>query len=109
MPVPGLLHKYHGRVLLTLTGACAVHCRYCFRRHFPYADASPTRINWGYVYDYLQNNTDVHEVILSGGDPLTWPDERLANTGEPACGHSPSATSPCSHAAAGGCSQPGDR
>ena len=40
MPVPGLIHKYHGRVLLTLTGACAIHCRYCFRRHFPYPEAS---------------------------------------------------------------------
>ena len=94
MPVPGMLHKYQGRVLLTLTGACAVHCRYCFRRHFPYADASPTRINWGYVCDYLQNHPDVHQVILRGGNPLTWPDERLANIAARLAAPSPSATPP---------------
>ncbi len=46
MVVPGVLHKYHGRVLLTATGACAVHCRYCFRRHFPYAEANPVVDQW---------------------------------------------------------------
>lgn len=67
---PGVLHKYHGRVLLTATGACAVHCRYCFRRHFPYAEENPGRESWQSALDYLETNPDVEELILSGGDPL---------------------------------------
>lgn len=74
---PGLLHKYHGRVLLTLTGACAIHCRYCFRRHFPYSNANPTRSAWNDVLDYLRNDTSINEVIFSGGDPLSLSDQRL--------------------------------
>ncbi|MEA2078632.1 MAG: EF-P beta-lysylation protein EpmB [Pseudomonadota bacterium] len=77
MPAAGLLHKYQGRVLLTLTGACAIHCRYCFRRHYPYNDANPTR-EQGQTIDYLRHQTEVTEVILSGGDPLTLSDTRLA-------------------------------
>lgn len=69
-PMSGLLHKYHGRVLLTLTGACAVHCRYCFRRHFPYQDHNPGRHGWQSVLDYIAVHPEIHEVILSGGDPL---------------------------------------
>ncbi len=72
---PGLIHKYPGRALLTLTGACAIHCRYCFRRHFPYAASTPD-ID-GQVLDYLGRRGDIHELILSGGDPLMWPNERL--------------------------------
>ncbi len=68
--LPGLLHKYHGRVLLTLTGGCAIHCRYCFRRHFPYGEENPGRDNWQGVVDYLQANPEVEELVLSGGDPL---------------------------------------
>jgi len=75
----GVLQKYHGRVLLLTTGACAVHCRYCFRRHFPYAEANAARADWSSAIRYLQANTDVHEVILSGGDPLTLSDERLSH------------------------------
>lgn len=78
MPVPGLLHKYEGRVLLTVTGACAIHCRYCFRRHYPYAEANPLRERWPRIMDYLRNDTSIREVILSGGDPLVLRDERLA-------------------------------
>ncbi|MCO6412346.1 MAG: EF-P beta-lysylation protein EpmB [Thiogranum sp.] len=78
MPVPGLLHKYRGRVLLTLTGACAVHCRYCFRRHYPYNEANPTRDHWESTIAYLAHQRDVNEVILSGGDPLSLSDERLS-------------------------------
>lgn len=78
-PVAGLLHKYHGRVLLTVTGSCAVHCRYCFRRHFPYEDNNPGRIGWQAVWEYLQLHTEITEVILSGGDPLMAPDPVLAN------------------------------
>jgi EF-P beta-lysylation protein EpmB len=78
MPAPGVLHKYQGRVLLTLTGACAVHCRYCFRRHYPYGDANPVAEHWSQTYQYLQSRRDVDEVILSGGDPLNLSDTRLA-------------------------------
>ncbi len=77
MPVPGLLHKYAGRVLLTLTGACGVHCRYCFRRHFPYSDANPAPDQWQQALDYIADRDDVHEVLLSGGDPLSLSDRRL--------------------------------
>ncbi len=68
--IPGLIHKYKNRVLLTVTGACAVHCRYCFRRHFPYQDNNPGRAGWQLVLDYIANDPNIHEVILSGGDPL---------------------------------------
>jgi len=78
MPVPGLLHKYRGRALLTLTGACAVHCRYCFRRHFPYGAANPGAAHWEAVLAYLRRHEDIGELILSGGDPLTLPDARLS-------------------------------
>ena len=74
----GLLHKYQGRVLLIATGACGVHCRYCFRRHFPYADETARSDDWREALDYLRGETGVNEVILSGGDPLTLSDERLA-------------------------------
>ena len=77
MPAPGVLHKYQGRVLLTTTGACAIHCRYCFRRHYPYSDANPTREHRQTI-DYLHRQAGVTEVILSGGDPLTLSDARLA-------------------------------
>lgn len=78
MAVPGVLHKYQGRVLLTVTGACAVHCRYCFRRHFPYADANPAIDQWRGALDYIAGDNSISEVILSGGDPLTQTDRRLS-------------------------------
>jgi EF-P beta-lysylation protein EpmB len=78
MPVPGVLHKYQGRVLLTSTGACAVHCRYCFRRHYPYQQANPHR-QQQQTLDYLRANPQVTEIILSGGDPLTLSDSKLAS------------------------------
>jgi EF-P beta-lysylation protein EpmB len=73
----GLLHKYSGRVLLVATGACAVHCRYCFRRHFPYSDESASAHGWQPALDVLRADTTVSEVILSGGDPLSLSDRRL--------------------------------
>ena len=76
-PVPGLLHKYHGRALLITTGACAIHCRYCFRRHFPYSDANPSVNKWTKALEYLAADPAITEIILSGGDPLTLTDERL--------------------------------
>lgn len=75
---PGVLHKYEGRVLLTATGACAIHCRYCFRRHFPYAEANASTEQWRAALEYVMAHPDIREVILSGGDPLTLSDRRLA-------------------------------
>jgi EF-P beta-lysylation protein EpmB len=75
---PGLLHKYRGRALLAMTGACAVHCRYCFRRHFPYADESAVR-DPAPALEHIARDAGIHEVILSGGDPLTLSDRRLAD------------------------------
>lgn len=66
----GLIHKYYGRVLLTLTGICAVNCRYCFRRHFPYQSNNPGRTGWSEALNYIRNDATITEVILSGGDPL---------------------------------------
>lgn len=77
-PVPGILHKYHGRVLLVVTGACAVHCRYCFRRHFPYNEQQATGARLDEALAWLEQRPDVEEVILSGGDPLSLSDRRLA-------------------------------
>jgi EF-P beta-lysylation protein EpmB len=74
-----LIHKYHGRVLLTLTGACAIHCRYCFRRHFPYGNASYNSSTNDLQMTYLSDNPEVSEVILSGGDPLMVSDQKLAS------------------------------
>ncbi len=77
--IPGLLHKYQGRVLLVTTGACAIHCRYCFRRHFSYADSNPLKSALNRIVDYIQSDLSINEVILSGGDPLSLSDERLAS------------------------------
>ena len=104
-PLPGVVHKYRGRLLLLVTGACGIHCRYCFRRHFPYppsvplrgnppsvplrgnppsvplrgnAEASPGAEQWDRALDYVRGDPTVTEVILSGGDPLSVSDRRLA-------------------------------
>lgn len=74
---PGLLHKYDGRVLLVATGACAVHCRYCFRRHFPYGEESALQQGWEPALERLRADPSVGEVILSGGDPWSLSDRRL--------------------------------
>ena len=74
---PGLLHKYEGRALLVTTGACAIHCRYCFRRHFPYDDENASRAGFRPALDAIRADTSIGEVILSGGDPLTLNDRRL--------------------------------
>ena len=73
----GLLHKYAGRALLVATGACAVHCRYCFRRHFPYAEESALSQGWEDALAHLRLDQSITEVILSGGDPLSLSDRRL--------------------------------
>lgn len=67
---PGLIHKYYNRVLLTLTGACAIHCRYCFRQNFDYNSNIITNKNRDQQLRYIKNNSNITEVILSGGDPL---------------------------------------
>lgn len=76
--VPGLLQKYSGRALLITTGACAVHCRYCFRRHFPYETAPRKLEDWAPALNALRQDPSIKEVLLSGGDPLTLTDERLS-------------------------------
>lgn len=76
-PAPGLIHKYQGRALLITTPACAIHCRYCFRRHYPYQQASANRENLDIALDIIEQDKSINEIILSGGDPLTLSDQRL--------------------------------
>lgn len=78
----GVLHKYHGRALLVTTGACAVHCRYCFRRHFDYAAQHAGARRGEAALAHIAADTSIHEVILSGGDPLSLSNERLAAIGD---------------------------
>lgn len=74
---PGVLHRYHGRALLIVTAACAVHCRYCFRREYPYAESRAGMDEWRPALSYLAGDASLGEVILSGGDPLSLSDQRL--------------------------------
>lgn len=74
----GLLHKYKHRVLMIVKSGCAINCRYCFRRHFPYQDNSPNKKRWQSALSYIEGNPDINEVIFSGGDPLMASDEHLA-------------------------------
>ena len=74
----GLIHKYQGRTLLIATGACAVNCRYCFRRHFPYGDSLASRGNWRVALAQIAADPSIEEVILSGGDPLSLSDDKLS-------------------------------
>lgn len=74
---PGVLHKYAGRALLIATGACAINCRYCFRRHFPYGEETASSQDWRDALALLRADPSVSEVILSGGDPLSLSDRRL--------------------------------
>ena len=75
---PGLLHKYLSRVLLIVRGGCAVNCRYCFRRHFPYGENSVNKQGWLEALSYIEQDPQINEVIYSGGDPLMAKDEFLA-------------------------------
>jgi EF-P beta-lysylation protein EpmB len=75
---PGLLQKYQGRALLIATGACAIHCRYCFRRHFPYSESPHSIDDWQPAIEQIAADRSIDEVILSGGDPLTLVDGHLA-------------------------------
>jgi EF-P beta-lysylation protein EpmB len=74
----GVLQKYHGRALLVTTGACAIHCRYCFRRHFPYSESPRSPSDWQPAIDRIAADPTIDEVLLSGGDPLTLVDSLLA-------------------------------
>jgi len=73
----GLLHKYKHRVLMIVKAGCAINCRYCFRRHFPYADNSPNKKRWQQALTYIAKHKEISEVIFSGGDPLMASDEHL--------------------------------
>lgn len=75
---PGLLQKYQGRALLITTGACAVHCRYCFRRSYPYSEEPRRLEDWEPAFAAIESDPSLHEIILSGGDPLMLTDARLA-------------------------------
>ncbi len=75
--LPGLLHKYHNRALLLVKGGCAVNCRYCFRRHFPYSENQGNRRNWQAAIDYIAAHPELDEIIFSGGDPLMAKDHEL--------------------------------
>jgi EF-P beta-lysylation protein EpmB len=77
LPERGIIHKYQGRVLLIVSGACAVNCRYCFRRHFPYNDHQNSREQWSEALQFIRDDDSIEEVILSGGDPLVAPDALL--------------------------------
>lgn len=74
----GVLHKYHGRALLIASGSCAVNCRYCFRRHFPYAQETAAAEQWRQALEHLRQNLSINELILSGGDPLSLSTAKLA-------------------------------
>ncbi len=76
--MPGLLQKYAGRALLITTGACAVHCRYCFRRHYPYGEAPKSLAQWEPALEEIAGDPSLHEILLSGGDPLVLVDDFLA-------------------------------
>jgi len=76
--VPGLLHKYRNRALLIVKGGCAVNCRYCFRRHFPYEDNKGSKSVWQQSLEYIAKHPELNEVILSGGDPLMAKDHELS-------------------------------
>lgn len=74
----GVIQKYRGRALLVATGSCAINCRYCFRRHFPYAEETAARDGWRETVDVIRRDDSIEEVLLSGGDPLSLSDAKLA-------------------------------
>ncbi len=75
--IPGLLHKYHNRALLLVKGACAINCRYCFRRHFPYQDNPGNKNTWLNAINYINQHKELDEILFSGGDPLMAKDHEL--------------------------------
>ena len=77
-PVPGIVHKYRNRVLMIISPNCAINCRYCFRRHFPYQENRQSKQQWLQALDYLKTRPEINEVIYSGGDPLAANDNFLS-------------------------------
>lgn len=77
-PAPNILHKYHNRLLFMLKNSCAINCRYCFRRHFPYDEVKSGKASWQQSLAYIREHTELEEVILSGGDPLMAKDSELS-------------------------------
>ncbi|CAL1329254.1 EF-P beta-lysylation protein EpmB [Candidatus Providencia siddallii] len=75
--IPGLLHKYYNRVLLIVKGRCALNCRYCFRKNFPYKNNKGNKKNWLFAINYIKKHIMLDEVILSGGDPLIAKDHEI--------------------------------
>jgi EF-P beta-lysylation protein EpmB len=75
----GVIHKYHGRALWILTGACAINCRYCFRRHFPYNELQLSAQKIQGAVKYITDHNEITELILSGGDPLLLSDHKFAD------------------------------
>lgn len=75
--LPGLMHKYQNRALILVKGGCAINCRYCFRRYFPYQENQGNKTNWLRAMTYIQQHPEVNEIILSGGDPLMAKDHKL--------------------------------
>ena len=82
----GVIQKYRGRALLVATGSCAINCRYCFRRHFPYADETAARDGWREAIALIRDDVSVEEVLLSGGDPLSLSNSKLAELTEALAG-----------------------
>ncbi|QJC38108.1 KamA family radical SAM protein [Enterobacteriaceae endosymbiont of Donacia marginata] len=74
--IPGMIHKYKNRVLILVTGICAVHCRYCFRKNTKQAN-SITICNWNQIINYIKKNFEINEIIFSGGDPLILNDNKI--------------------------------
>ncbi|MXP51077.1 EF-P beta-lysylation protein EpmB [Pantoea sp. SoEX] len=75
--IPCLLHRYRNRIILLLKGGCAIHCRYCFRRYFPYQNNQGNKNNWKKALNYISSNNEINEIIFSGGDPLIAKDHEL--------------------------------
>jgi len=73
----GVLHKYEGRALLVASGSCAINCRYCFRRHFPYGDEMAAAGQWRKALEHVRQDRSISELILSGGDPLSLSTSKL--------------------------------
>ncbi len=78
----GVLHKYHGRALLIASGSCAINCRYCFRRHFPYGEEIAAAGRWRAALEHLRRHPEISELILSGGDPLALATRKLEELGQ---------------------------
>ncbi|MDH2923881.1 L-lysine 2,3-aminomutase [Nicoletella semolina] len=76
-PAPNILHKYHNRLLFMVKNSCAINCRYCFRRHFPYNEIKNGKTVWQQSLSYIASHPELEEVIFSGGDPLMAKDEEL--------------------------------